>query len=184
MALRDWLPFALLGVILLGEIGVWGRRRGGSTRRDRGSLWFIMILLSAGYSAAFRLRPPLAQAWSAWSLWLGAALTVAGTLFRRWSVGALGRYFTVTVQTSADQKVVEAGPYRLIRHPAYLGGLAAACGIGISLGGWACLLSIAGPMLLSYAYRIKVEEAALCEALGEPYRDYMRRTSRLIPFVF
>jgi protein-S-isoprenylcysteine O-methyltransferase Ste14 len=34
-----------------------------------------------------------------------------------------------------------------------------------------------------YAYRIKIEEEALANDLGAPYRDYMRRTKRLIPFL-
>jgi protein-S-isoprenylcysteine O-methyltransferase Ste14 len=37
---------------------------------------------------------------------------------------------------------------------------------------------------LAYAFRMRVEEAALREAFGEEYRDYMRRTKRLIPFIF
>ena len=36
----------------------------------------------------------------------------------------------------------------------------------------------------TYTYRISVEEAALVAALGEPYKEYMRRTRRLIPFLF
>ena len=36
----------------------------------------------------------------------------------------------------------------------------------------------------AYAYRISVEEAALLAALGEPYQQYVRRTRRLIPFLF
>jgi protein-S-isoprenylcysteine O-methyltransferase Ste14 len=36
----------------------------------------------------------------------------------------------------------------------------------------------------AYAYRISVEEAALVAALGEPYKEYMRRTRRLVPFLF
>jgi protein-S-isoprenylcysteine O-methyltransferase Ste14 len=37
--------------------------------------------------------------------------------------------------------------------------------------------------LPGFAYRIRVEERALAHALGDPYRDYMRRTKRLVPFV-
>jgi len=38
-------------------------------------------------------------------------------------------------------------------------------------------------VLIGYAYRIHVEEAALVVALGQPYKDYMSRTARLVPFV-
>lgn len=36
----------------------------------------------------------------------------------------------------------------------------------------------------AYAYRISVEEAALVAAIGEPYKQYVRRTRRLVPFLF
>jgi hypothetical protein len=39
-------------------------------------------------------------------------------------------------------------------------------------------------MAAAYTYRISVEEAALVAALGEPYKEYMRRTRRLVPFLF
>ena len=39
------------------------------------------------------------------------------------------------------------------------------------------------PPLMGYAYRIRVEERTLLRTLGDPYRAYMRRTKRLIPFV-
>ena len=39
-------------------------------------------------------------------------------------------------------------------------------------------------MLGIIAYRIRVEERALVETLGQSYRDYMTRTKRLVPFLF
>ena len=45
------------------------------------------------------------------------------------------------------------------------------------------LLALLACVGIGYAYRIQVEEAALIAALGEPYKDYMRRTQRLVPFV-
>jgi protein-S-isoprenylcysteine O-methyltransferase Ste14 len=56
-------------------------------------------------------------------------------------------------------------------------------GLGLVLGNWAAIFAILACVGIGYAYRIHVEEAALVEALGEPYKDYMRRTQRLIPFV-
>src|SRR5580704_14582736 len=75
-------------------------------------------------------------------------------------------------------------PYRYIRHPSYSGGLITLAGLGLALGNWAGLLTLLACTGAGYGYRIFVEEAALVAALGEPYREYMRRTRRLIPFVF
>jgi protein-S-isoprenylcysteine O-methyltransferase Ste14 len=54
----------------------------------------------------------------------------------------------------------------------------------MALGNWAALLIILVCMGIAYAYRITVEEAALVAALGEPYKQYIRRTQRLVPFLF
>jgi protein-S-isoprenylcysteine O-methyltransferase Ste14 len=45
------------------------------------------------------------------------------------------------------------------------------------------LIAVLVCVLIGYAYRIHVEEAALVVALGQPYKDYMSRTARLVPFV-
>jgi protein-S-isoprenylcysteine O-methyltransferase Ste14 len=39
-------------------------------------------------------------------------------------------------------------------------------------------------MAIAYTYRITIEEAALATALGAPYREYVERTWRLVPFLF
>ena len=174
------LPYLLVGIICIGETTTFGRKRPESALRDRGSYWVITIFIAAGYYLAFQIKQ---ISFGSWALWFGGALTLSGTAFRLWSIRTLGQYFTRTVQVSSDQKVIEAGPYRYIRHPSYTGAIIAAAGVGLSLRHWLSLALILIPMTLSLAYRILVEERALIEALGKPYKDYMARTKRLIPFL-
>jgi protein-S-isoprenylcysteine O-methyltransferase Ste14 len=115
---------------------------------------------------------------------IGITLMLAGLAFRFYAMWVLGRFFTYDVAVQADQTIVEAGPYRYIRHPSYTGALITLVGLGLALGNWAALLTILACMGIAYAYRITVEEAALVAALGEPYKQYMRRTQRLVPFLF
>ncbi|MDE2489528.1 MAG: isoprenylcysteine carboxylmethyltransferase family protein [Elusimicrobia bacterium] len=189
------LAYVLIGVILLGELIARGGKRPESRRRDRGSLWVIALLTGSGYWLAFLFAAYAAAhpTWraahpgyflGAWASWAAVALTVGGMGFRLWAVRLLGRYFTRDVRVSADQPVVEAGPYRLIRHPSYTGALAAGAGVGLALGAWPCPLLILAGKVPSFLYRIRVEEAALVEAIGEPYRAYRARTKRLIPHVW
>jgi len=96
----------------------------------------------------------------------------------------LGQYFTYAVKVSSDQAVVEAGPYRLLRHPSYTEGLLTVIGIGLSMGYALAPVILGGVTLAAYLVRIAVEERALAEGIGEPYRAYMTRTKRLIPFVW
>jgi protein-S-isoprenylcysteine O-methyltransferase len=96
----------------------------------------------------------------------------------------LGRFYTRTLVTTDDQRVVRDGPYRIVRHPGYLGSLlvwlgAAFCSTNlIAIGAVAVLLTVA------YGYRIHVEERMLVASLGEPYVEYRRTTARLVPFVW
>lgn len=115
---------------------------------------------------------------------VGIAVWLSGALFRFYSMRILGRFFTYDVAISTGQHVVEVGPYRWLRHPSYLGSLVAEIGLGMTLTNWLAMLLPVLCLAVAYAYRIPIEERALVEGLGSPYREYMRRTWRLIPFVF
>ena len=113
----------------------------------------------------------------------GIAIMWLGIAFRYYAMRVLGRYFTFDVAVHTNQTVIEAGPYHYIRHPSYTGALITLFGFGLTLGNWAGLLAILTCGAIGYSYRIKVEESALAAAIGDPYKKYMTRTKRLIPFV-
>ncbi len=108
----------------------------------------------------------------------------AGGGLRWWAILTLGRYFTFDVAVRASQPVVQSGPYRLIRHPAYSGTLLVLLGIGLALANWASIAAILAGVLIGLRYRVRVEEQALIDGLGQPYVDYMRHTKRFVPFIF
>lgn len=108
----------------------------------------------------------------------------AGLALRWWAVLTLGRYFQLTVVVQRDQPVVERGPYRLLRHPGYTGALLFMLGIGFAFDNVLSVLACLFVPLLGVLSRIHVEEELLGRELGEPYRDYSRRTRRLIPGVW
>jgi protein-S-isoprenylcysteine O-methyltransferase Ste14 len=62
--------------------------------------------------------------------------------------------------------------------------LVADIGLGMTLTNWLAMFLPALCLAVVYAYRIPIEAQALPKGLGSPYRDYMRRTWRLIPFLF
>lgn len=113
---------------------------------------------------------------------LGFALALAGVAFRWHAIITLGRFFTMRVETTPDQQVVESGPYGLIRHPSYTGALVTVLGVLLMSTNWATLVCFV-IVIPGFAYRISVEERALSNGIGQPYRDYMRRTKRLVPYV-
>ena len=160
----------------------------GATKRDRGSHVVLFLAVGLGFAAAFTLVNGFPAGTLAWhqplQFWAGIALMLSGFGFRWYAIRALGKFFTRDVATRPGQYVVDTGPYRWIRHPSYSGTLLMLLGTGLAMTNWASLLAIALGALIGHAYRVHVEEQALCGALGDAYRDYIRRTRRFIPFVW
>ncbi len=117
-------------------------------------------------------------------VWIGLATLWCGIGLRLWSFRTLGRYFTFTVQTSADQPVIMDGPYRILRHPSYSGVLLAVVGLGIFIGNWLSLVCLTTAVACGIVYRIRVEEAALVDELGDRYVAYASTRKRLVPYVW
>ena len=114
----------------------------------------------------------------------GVTAIVLGSLARQWAISTLGRFFTLNVTISDEQRVVTSGPYRWVRHPSYTADLLAFTGIGLALGNWLALLAAAVLPLIGLLVRIRVEEKALFAKLGEPYRAYAQDRKRLVPLVW
>ncbi|HXI39520.1 MAG TPA: isoprenylcysteine carboxylmethyltransferase family protein [Bryobacteraceae bacterium] len=157
-----------------------------TSAQDAGSKRVIAIGQGLAMLAAFaiaasvpagRLAHPFAL------FWAGLATTVAGSLLRRHCWRMLGASFTGAVIVRPDQAVVDRGAYHYVRHPSYTAGAILFLGIGLALGNWIGLVVLMGAVLAVYGYRVGVEERALLGTIGEPYRSYMRRTKRFVPFV-
>ena len=90
---------------------------------------------------------------------------------------------TPFLQIVEDHKLVTDGYYKHIRHPIYLGE------IGRALG-WAIILSsLYGLVFMTIGLaflliRIEIEEKMLIEAFGEEYKEYQRKTKKLIPYIY
>lgn len=159
----------------------------GADSKDSGS----MRVLLGGMGIAFFLAYPLAfiRAW-----WfppgarvllyaVGVAMIFLGSLLRRYCWRTLGEYFTGDVRARADQPVIRTGPYRLVRHPSYTAGMMMNIGIGLALGSWLSFALLTIATIATYLYRVRVEERALLNTIGEPYRSYMKETKRFVPYI-
>jgi protein-S-isoprenylcysteine O-methyltransferase Ste14 len=152
-----------------------------SLRGDRGSFFIISITVILAICTSIVLRMKNLGTLTGIFQWLGLIMMIAGTSYRQWALIHLGRFFSRTVQIESGHKVISTGPYQWIRHPAYTGMIAVYTGISMALGTWlgalvAFLLVTAGLL-----YRIQVEEKTLIDSLGDEYRAYTNRTSRLFP---
>lgn len=155
--------------------------------KDSGSIGFILGVTWIALFIAFPVSFVRAWSFSARTqlplFVAGILLIVLGSLLRRYCWRTLGEYFTGDVQARSDQPVIRTGPYSVVRHPSYTGGMMMFIGIGLALGSWfsAALLTIA--TIAAYGYRVIVEERALLETLGEPYSAYMKERKRFIPYI-
>jgi len=124
-------------------------------------------------------------AWSIVPVWvviLGDTLVALGMLiiFRVFKENS---FTASTIQVAADQKVISTGPYALVRHPMYVGGLIFILGIPLALGSWWGLLIVAlfVPVL---GWRILDEEKFLVKNL-RGYKEYKDQVKyRLVPFIW
>jgi protein-S-isoprenylcysteine O-methyltransferase len=156
-------------------------------KQDRSTLsviWIvIMISIGAGVFIAGNWRGGALPYGRAFAI-AGVVLFAAGLIFRWWAIVTLGRFFTVDVVVEKDHEVVERGPFRLVRHPSYTGVLLAFVGFALTLRNWGAILVVLVPIFAAFVRRMNVEEDALSRALGERYRVYMKRTKRLVPFIY
>ena len=181
----------LLGVWVLGELWIRVRshlNRRGSRPVDQGSMLVVIALAATGVGGAFVLAgnvPGAAIAHGRWALFVvGLVLMGGGIAIRQWAVAVLGRFFTIDVRVQPGQAVVDSGPYRWVRHPSYTGLIMTFVGIGLALGNWAALAVVAVVPTAGLLVRIRVEERALLESLGEPYRRFAASRPHLFPGVW
>jgi len=156
-----------------------------SGSHDAGTMRLIVVLNQIAMIAAFAVSflPWLIIPFPRVALYGGTGLIVAGSLLRRYCIRTLGKYFTGTITVNADQPVIDQGPYRWIRHPSYTGGIAMFLGVGIACGNWLSVALLFLEPCYAYSRRVKAEEKAMLATIGEPYRSYMARTKRFIPFI-
>jgi protein-S-isoprenylcysteine O-methyltransferase Ste14 len=186
MVVAFWVVFY---VWIGAELWLGYRRRrlpSGATDRDSGSkAWVIgsvWTTATLGIGLAFAFPDAAIKSGRTEVFVAGLVLMLAGMALRWYAVWVLGASFTVDVATRPGQPVVESGPYRWIRHPSYTGGLLTLLGVLVCCCNPVSLIALV-IALAGYVYRIKIEEEALATDLGASYRDYMRRTKRLIPFL-
>jgi protein-S-isoprenylcysteine O-methyltransferase Ste14 len=80
-----------------------------------------------------------------------------------------------------DQALVTSGPYRFVRHPIYTAFLLILGSTLFISSNWLVGLAWIGMTVLETASRIGFEESLMLEYFGDQYREYMKRTGRLLP---
>ena len=188
------MPFTTVvsigGIVIFVAYEVVLRRREADTATwhgdddDRGSTRLILIAYATTVVINLVFAGSAVGNISAGWRWAGIAVMAAGLVLRAWAMGTLGRYYTRTLRTIDNQKVVDRGPYRFVRHPGYSASLLIWVGYAVGLGNWIAAALTLVLLANVYLWRVNAEEALLCATLGADYADYQRHTKRLVPFVY
>jgi len=179
------LLVALMAAWIALEVILRVRSIGGRTSLD----WtfpLVVVAIAAGTTLGFRAaHMSWASIGGGWAT-VVAGLTIAATgiAFRIWAILTLGRLFTFVVTIQEGHRVVDSGPYRILRHPSYTGALLAFLGMGIALDNWLAIATIVVLPLVAVLVRIRYEESRLAKNLGAEYAEYAARTRRLVPGVW
>lgn len=181
---------AILGLTYgLSEVGlgILKRSRDDSVDADDSTLRMLWVIIMSSIAAGIFVAAWLPAAGMDGGIalsWVSCALFVLGLALRWYSIVYLGRFFTVNVAIHASHEVIDTGPYARVRHPSYAGALLAFLGLALSLANWLSLALVVVPIFWAFTRRMAIEETALSNALGSPYTNYMRRTRRLVPFIY
>jgi protein-S-isoprenylcysteine O-methyltransferase Ste14 len=183
-----WLAFSLPIVfyLLTHPALLWRRLRGGPVGEPEPRQKIIISLLLlcvAALSVVLVLDNDFG--WShvpVFVVLLGDLLVAAG-LVLVWLVFRVNPFAAATVNVETEQTVISTGPYALVRHPMYSGGLLLFLGVPLALGSWWGLV-LFPPILVLIIWRLKNEERYLSNHLPG-YRDYCAKvTHRLIPSIW
>jgi protein-S-isoprenylcysteine O-methyltransferase len=156
-------------------------------RHDHGTaaqiVWSVYLTQFMAVIEAIFFRYPGSFRWN-WVTTAALLVMLAGLTLRIWAVLTLGNFFTWFITVYEDHQVIRAGPFRFIRHPAYLGALVLFVATALFLHAWVGALFSLIFQLLAYLRRIRYEEAMMIDKLGRGYQAYAREVKALVPLLW
>ena len=142
----------------------------------------LQFALLAAILAVGLLAPGWPDGARWWLKGAGVLLVFGGAFLIVLAGRALGAGLTPFPKPAEEGQLVDDGPYAVVRHPVYTGGILFAAGISLALSPWALVITVV--LALVWALKARVEERFLAERYPD-YADYCARTRyRLVPYVY
>jgi protein-S-isoprenylcysteine O-methyltransferase Ste14 len=138
------------------------------------ALFFLALLLLRG-SPESATALPLALC--------GFLTTLTGGAIVIRARAVLGSAWSLVPCAEQSTGLVTHGPYRLVRHPIYLGFMLIATGQALAFASWPALVIVGVGLVPSFIWRARKEERLLGTVFGEHYASYQRQTKLFIPFI-
>jgi protein-S-isoprenylcysteine O-methyltransferase Ste14 len=116
--------------------------------------------------------------------YIGIIFLIIGGIIMIISRIQLGKYGTPVVHTGETHKLVTKGLYKIVRHPMYFGAILMMLGPYIAFRSIIVLICTVISYIPLMRLRIGFEEETLIGAFGDEYRNYIKQTKKLIPFIY
>ena len=113
----------------------------------------------------------------------GCLLAVAGAALVLWSRAELGSAWSLVPTADQGAGLVTTGPYRLVRHPIYLGLSMLALGEALAFSSWPAVVLVLSAIVPTFLWRTWAEERLLTDMFGEHYAHYRKQTKMIIPYL-
>jgi protein-S-isoprenylcysteine O-methyltransferase Ste14 len=114
----------------------------------------------------------------------GTVVAAGGIAVILWSRASLGDAWSFVPAAAEQSGLVITGPYRVVRHPIYLGLSLVALGLAAALGNATAFLVAIVAVIPTLLWRARAEEALLMTVFGDRYLRYRKQTSLIVPYVF
>ena len=155
-------------------------RRTVKTRNDRGSLIFLWLMITLGFTFGFILSRQVNDFWAGF----GFSLIISGLIIRWIAIIQLGNSFTVDVAITDTAYLKTDGIYKKVRHPSYSGMLLVMTGFAATMNSLLSFLVFVVPVFIAVIYRISIEEKLLMKEFGDSFILYKTYTKKLIPGIY
>lgn len=111
----------------------------------------------------------------------GCLLAVAGATLVMRSRMELGPAWSFVPMANEATGLVMTGPYRLVRHPIYLGFSMLTMGEALAFASWPALFVVIAGIVPTFLWRASAEETLLTATFGDRYARYRRQAKMIIP---
>ena len=174
--------------------------------------WVISWIVASFWSGRTKAHVPISEAWVYWlpivfgsimllpvterelgarqlyhpgesGTYLAAAVVVIGISFTWWGRIHLGRFWSNAITHKEDHRIIDTGPYGVVRHPIYTGQIIGLFASGLAIATWTAMV---GVLLIAFGQfqKARLEERFLSAELGaEAYGAYSRRVPMIVPFL-
>ena len=176
----------LLWVISWIVASFWSGRTKAQVRFSEAWVYWLPIVLGS-----IMLLPGVQRLFGATPLYhagetgtyLAAVVVVLGIAFTWWGRIHLGRFWSNAITHKEDHRIIDTGPYGVVRHPIYTGQIIGLFASGLAIATWTAMV---GVLLIAFGQwqKARLEERFLSAELGaEAYGAYSRRVPMIVPFL-